>query len=209
MLINHLMKFRMLLCASLLVIFTVSLSGCKDDDEATPKLELRVDGETFSLEDAQIFLRLQGEHEGPQTLLTKTYVITDGEIVSGNGYYMEDYEDATYFIFLQLGIPEGNEWAAGEFVQYRNWGEVPAGGNASFITSGFLQSNQHILTTPPDMENDAVIISGGFNPDEKITIRLNGKLQYYRMDENEEWVISNEESKLNFSGTVINKPLQF
>lgn len=198
------MKLRSFYLTLPLIFAVTLLSACKEDDgKAKPVLELNAADNTYSLKDAQILFMGESETEGGQIFLYRRYIITDGELASGNGFYKVDYEHATYFIILQLGIPVGSEWTKGEFLQYNNWSVAPNEINVSYLTSNFDWSIDRYYNTHAS-EHAPVIVSGGFDPGDKISIKYEGNVQYHRLgDDNETWVITNEPCTLNFTGEVV------
>lgn len=205
MLISNLIKPK-LVCYGLLFLFaTLSLSGCKDDDDKSIMLggELTAADLTYSLNDARILFKGDGVTEGGNPFAYKRYFITDGEIVSGNGFAKDHYENATYFIMVQIGIPNGNEWATGEFPQYRNWSSTPAESNTAFLTSNFDWDIDRYFVTHSS-ENTPLVVSGGLDPGDRISITFSGNIQYERMGEDgETWLVTNEPCTFNFTGKVV------
>ena len=198
------MKLLSLLQTRSLIFVLALFSSCKEDeDKAAPVLELATADQLYSLKNAQIFFMGESETEGGQIFLYRRYIITDGEIISGNGFSKDHYENATYFVILQLGIPAESEWTKGEFLQYLNWGTAPNGANVSFLTSNFNWNNDRYYTTH-STEHAPLTVSGGFDPGEKISIKFSGNVQYQRFaEDNETWLNSNEACTLSFTGIVV------
>lgn len=87
------------------------LSGCKDEDEA-PLLRFQADDKSYSLKDAKLYLKLEGSYEGAVNYTYRDYLISDGELIEGqNGWSMDDYTNATYFIAFELASADPNSIA--------------------------------------------------------------------------------------------------
>jgi hypothetical protein len=198
-------KFKRDVNASLLVFIIVILSGCKDDEAVQPVRKLTAADQTYSLKNAKVYLRAESETEGVPKFLYRTYLITDGEIVSGGGFSETNYENETFFIVIQLGIPEGGEWSTGEFLQYRNWGDAPNDANVSFFTSLFMGELDEYYRTH-DTENTPLLVKGGIDPGDKVSFTFTGKFGFERLETTSGlWIVTSENSTLSFTGKIIDK----
>lgn len=192
------MKRFILLKPLLFICFVLIIGGCKDE-EAEPLLQFQTDNKTYSLKDANLYLRFQGEYEGAVNYTYRDYLISDGELIEGeNGWSMDDYTNATYLIAFELATAQPNLPGTGEFPLHRFWDNVTDGSNLSYF---FARFDGNTIDTPATNPAPVIIINGGAEPGDKMLIQFSGKIAY-RSTEGE---LTSFDGKLNFTGTVIDK----
>lgn len=189
-------------CLALLITFAV-FSGCKDDEKpAGPQIKI---GENkYSLKGAKLYLRIEGSYEGAVNYTYRDYLISDGDLIAGeNGWSLDDYANATYFIAFETAITSPNAATTGHYTLYRFWDDVTDGSNLSYF---FAEFDGRTYDTPDsDLKSD-IIISGGVNPGEEMTIKFSGEIAHRYVDNSTETVVYDPyDSKLFFTGTVIDK----
>lgn len=187
------------LSSTLFLAFSILiLISCKDDD-AEPKLEFQTDNKTISLKEAKLYLRVQGGYEGAVNYTYRDYMISDGELLPDkNGFSLDHYSNATYFIALEVASANPNLPMAGEYTLHRFWDNVTDGSNLSYIFAGFEDKT---VDTPDSGTKSPIIIIGGLEPGQTMTIEFDGEIAY-RSGSGE---LTPFEGKLNFTGTVIDK----
>ncbi len=194
---------RRILCFGLLLSCAVIFSGCQDDEKpALPQVKI---GENkYSLKDAKLYLRIEGSYEGAVNYTYRDYLISDGDLIAGeNGWSLNDYTNATYFIAFETAIASPNATTTGRYTLHRFWDEVTDGSNLSYFFAGF--DGRTYDTPDSDLKSD-IIISGGVNPGEEMTIKFSGEIAHRYVDNSTETVVYDPyDSKLFFTGTVIDK----
>lgn len=190
-------------CLAILVTVVGIFSGCQDDEKpALPQVKI---GENkYSLKDAKLYLRIEGSYEGAVNYTYRDYLISDGDLIAGeNGWSLNDYTNATYFIAFETAIASPNATTTGHYTLHRFWDEVTDGSNLSYF---FAEFDGRTYDTPDsDLKSD-IIISGGVNPGEEMTIKFSGEIAHRYVDNSTETVVYDPyDSKLFFTGTVIDK----
>lgn len=184
-----------------LLVFTFCLaflSGCKDEDEG-PLLRFQTDDKSYSLKDAKLYLKLEGSYEGAVNYTYRDYLISDGELIEGqNGWSMDDYTNATYFIAFELASADPNSIAPGDFPLHRFWDNVTNGSNLSYF---FGEFDELTIDTPNSNPTTPIVITGGTEPGDKMTIKFSGKIAY----RSEAGELTPFDGKLDFTGTIIDK----
>lgn len=195
---------KRIFCFSLsLVCCAVFFSGCQDDEKsALPQIKI---GENkYSLKDAKLYLRIEGSYEGAVNYTYRDYLISDGDLIDGeNGWSLNDYTNATYFIAFELASAEPNVPGVGSFPLHRFWDEVTDGSNLSYFFAEFegMTYDTHDTDLHP-----AIVTTGGGEPNEKMTVRFSGEIAHRYTDNSTETVVFDPyASKLVFTGTVIDK----
>lgn len=191
-------KLNVYLALAFIALFSIS---CSKDDEG-PAAKLTVGEEVFSLKGSKVYLAASGPwYENHKR---RTYCITDGEIMVGqDGYDLTDYTDATYFVVVDLAIPNDEEFAPGDFPQDYYW-EINADAKAGYIEME-TENEDYIVTPSSNTEHSPIKIKGGFDDGETITFSFEGKLEYSRPDGTDEGLTTVEDSKLSFQGKIIDK----
>lgn len=189
-------------CLALLITFAV-FSGCQDDEKpAGPQIKI---GENkYSLKGAKLYLRIEGSYEGAVNYTYRDYLISDGDLIAGeNGWSLDDYTNATYFIAFETAIASPNTTTTGHYTLHRFWDDVIDGSNLSYF---FAEFDGRTYDTPDsDLKSD-IVITGGVNPGEKMTIKFSGEIAHRYVDNSTETVVYDPyDSKLVFTGTVIDK----
>lgn len=186
-----------------LVCCAVIFSGCQDDEKpALPRIKI---GENkYSLEDAKLYLRIEGSYEGAVNYTYRDYLISDGDLIDGeNGWSLNDYTNATYFIAFELASSEPTVPGVGSFPLHRFWDDVTDGSNLSYFFAEFegMTYDTHDTDLHP-----AMVITGGAEPGKKMRIRFSGEIAHrYLISSGETAVFDPYDSELFFTGTVIDK----
>lgn len=189
---------NLLSCTLFFAFSILILISCKDDD-AEPKLQFQTDNKTISLKDAKLYLRIQGGYEGAVNYTYRDYLISDGELLpEKNGWSLDHYSNATYFIAFELAITEPNLPTAGNYPLHRFWDDVTDGSNLSYFFAGFEDKT---VDTPDSGTKSPIIIKGGLEPGQTMTTEFNGELAYRPGP----GILTPFEGKLNFTGIVIDK----
>lgn len=180
---------------ALLLNFVVA---CKDD-ETGPLLQFKTDSKTYSLKDAKLYFRTEGMYEGEVDYTYRDYLITDGELIDGeNGWSLTDYTNATYFIAFELATPLPSVPSSGNFPLHRFWDNVTDGSNLSYFFGGF---DDFTIDTPNSTPTTPIVITGGTEPGDKMTIKFSGKIAY----RSQAGDLTPFDGKLDFTGLVIDK----
>lgn len=152
-------------------------SACSDDEKTTAKKsEFVFDGETVSLKDANLLL-FSEENDGHGHIF-RNYFITDGtyaEEREGSGWLLTDYDDATYLLAVQVGTPEEEDLAPGEYPLYRSFSTAPETSNIGWVS---FESDTRYYETPTGLlDGDPIVIAGKFENGKTMTIAFTGTLQ--------------------------------
>lgn len=190
---------RRFLSRVLLIAFSLTiLIGCKDE-ETGPVLQFQTDNKTISLKDAKLYLRIDGQYEGAVDYTYRDYLISDGELLPDkNGFSLDHYTNATYFIAFELAIAEPDPYTAGSYTLHRFWDNVTDGSNLSYIFAGFEDKT---IDTPDSGTKSIITIKGGLEPGQTMTIAFDGELAY----RSGSGTLTSFDGKLNFTGTIIDK----
>lgn len=172
---------------SALLLIVVIMAACSDDDKM-PDQKFSFEGKKISLANAKVYLASEatlGDH------LTRSYYITDGTYIGGNGLDLANYTSETYALVIRIGVPQGEDITPGDFPQYAATLDAPDNVNFSHIT--FVSSNYRFQTTNNVTNGPALMIAGGVDPDETIIFRFDGSLTRY--------FVVTEEPEGQFPGT--------
>jgi len=171
------------------------LNGC-GNDESPSLLFKSSEGDVINLKGANLYLAGEGEYNGH---IYREYFISDGELTdSGNGWDLDDYTGATYYLAVQLGVPIGDDYAAGDY-PLSNWTTGDADANTGFIEMD-IETEYYTST----YNNDPIHVSGGFDDGDKMTLKFNGELAYHYPVESG-WEEKDVTGEFNYSGKVIDK----
>ncbi|MFN8887894.1 MAG: hypothetical protein ACK5WF_10565 [Cyclobacteriaceae bacterium] len=193
------MKRISLFTFSLAIFCITFLFSCKDE-ETKPLIQFQTNGKTYSLSKANLYLRLEGTYEGTTSNYTyRDYMISDGQLKEGeNGWSVDDYTNATYFIAFELATIKPNSISPGNFPLHRFWNNVTDGSNLSYFFADF----EGVTYDTPDSNPSPVFkISGGTEPNEKMTVEFTGKIAIRA----EGGALTPLDGKVNFMGTIIDK----
>jgi hypothetical protein len=190
----------------------VLLSSCKDDEKVSPKLEkvspkleFVFDGKTISLKGANLYLT--GEYNTGGSNVGRPYrdyVISDGIYTNADGdlgWSLDDYDGATYSLVIELFAPVDGDITVGEFPSYANWDLQEDNSTISFIYLESGTGNDEISYSSTNQNNSPVVVSGGLEDGDKMTLKFDGTL-IYRYFNGTSWVTNSVTGKFNYTGTV-------
>lgn len=186
------MNYRKIL-PGVFAVIVLLLSACGDDEKSSPKQQFTFEDGTISLKDVNLFLTDDEFYDG-ETGNYREYIITDGD-ANGTG--------ATFYIEVELGNEADEVLVAGTYPQYENWSEAPDNSNVSYIYSEIGDGDDYMELYPTDDANgdDDVVISGGMEDGETMTLKFNGTLMLYYFD-GANWVDKEVTGKFYFKGEV-------
>jgi hypothetical protein len=173
---------------SMLAIATLLLGACGDDEKPARKLQFAFGDETVSLKDASLFLDYEGFYNGH---LYRDYYITDAE--------------GTYYIEFEIAVPEEEEIVAGEYPAYYNWSLPSATSNIGYL---YAEGGDELEYVELDLLEDAdgddnIIVSGGVEDGETMTVKFKSTISYYHYDAStEDWITENVTGSLYFKGEI-------
>ena len=194
------MKLKSTLTSFMVAAFLVLIHSCSSDDTA-PKQQFVINGETITLKGANLYLtggsNCCNDHD------YRDYFITDGEFVSGSGWSKSDYTNATYYLAVELAVPAANGFEPGEFPIYYSFSSAPAESNISYIWYENAANDETYFDceSPETSEHESVVVSGGFDDGETMTVKFTGKLRVYYYD-GMNWVDEELTGKVYFKGEV-------
>jgi hypothetical protein len=167
-------KLSFAILATTLVIF----GSCSDDKDKGPSHEFTYGDKAFSLKGANMYLINNSVCCNNHSI--RAYSITDGVYSKepGWGWEAEDYTGETYFLIITLLEPNGGEHGTGEYPMYPWIGEESHTdvriGYVDFFT---VEDGNEIEYAPgDDHDNSPVVIQGGFDVDETLTVSFEGDL---------------------------------
>jgi hypothetical protein len=168
------------------------LGACGDDDKPSPKEQLTFDGETLSLKDANVFLVDAGALGDAHNY--HDYIITDGTS-GGSG--------ATFYIELTLAVPDEEEVGTGTYPVFEDYSDASETSNIGDIYAESGEDDEFVELYIPDGADgdDDLVISGGVEDGDNMTVKFNGTLTYYHLV-GEDWEDENITAKLYFKGKV-------
>ncbi len=190
----------------LLLLILLVFVSCSSDDATNLQLsKITFGDQTFSLNNANTYLL---RDEANATWKYRTYAISDGTYRDDgtNGWNLEDYENATFSLVLEIAIKLGETpqiLTTGEYPQWNNWREA-AESDDIMISYVRMGTANEIFETQQEAEGNthpAVIVSGGLNDGENIRLKSEGVMRYEDSENN----ISFPMFSLTFEGTVIDK----
>jgi hypothetical protein len=159
----------------------------------------------YSLKANKIYLTREGNYNGNTAYTYRDFMITDGTLNEGaDGWDLDEFTNATYYIAIELSTPSTNTLGPDEFPQYSNWSLVPENSNMSYIYSeaGEAADYLEVYTDDDNADLSPVVVTGGLDGEDKITLQFNGKLTIYHYD-GTNWVNTPQAGKFFFKGTVI------
>lgn len=193
---------RLLLLVSM-AIAAVIFSSCKDDDndDDAPAAEFVFANTTISLKDANIYRISNNTCCNNHSI--RAYVITDGVYsnVPGFGWEADDYTGETYYLIVTLLEPDGAEHGVGEYPMYPWWDLDAYTHERMAYVDLFTTADGNTMEylTGDDRDTSPVVIKGGMNIGEEMTISFEGQL-VYRINQVYQ---TYEKTHFNFSGKVL------
>lgn len=197
------MKVKSIFRSALALAFLILIS-C-GDESSSPKRQFVINGQTVTLKGANIYLT--GEYECCGGMEYREYFISDGEYTNGgggNGWSIEDYTDATYLIAVQLAILSEDDFEAGEFPLYNSFADALTDlSSASYVyfESAADDNTYFECDTPSGSDHEPVVVSGGMDDGDTMTLTFNGTLEIEYYD-GENWVEDEMTGKISFKGEV-------
>jgi hypothetical protein len=197
------MKLKKFLIYGLLLAM-VAGSSCSNDESGTSKAQFSFDGETISLQGANLYLTYDGEVDEH---IYRSYFISDGTYTNGDGnegHTFGDYENATYFLQIILAVPEENQFETGNYPQLNDWDNADDNSNFSYISLLTNEGDTEYYTDDTNNDDSPAEITGGVNGGEEMNIKFSGKLTVFKVEDGgfSEKTVS---GKFSFSGTVQEK----
>jgi hypothetical protein len=190
--LKPIMNYRRIL-STILALGIVLLSAC-GDDETSFRERFSFEDQTLAVKDAKVYLTYEGTFDGRPE---RDYLITDGVYNSESGLY----GDATYFIEVYLvEEEEEEEFRTGNYPAWDDWNDAASTSRISYIEAyaAMDDDNYFRLETLSDAEGeDNVKVSGGFDDGETITFKYSGDVNYYHLNDDDDWV--NETVSGNFT----------
>lgn len=186
---------------TLILIALAFFTSCGDD---ALKEEFSY-GDKLSLSKAKLYLANEDTYNGH---LYRDYFITDGTYTNNGGYYgwdISDYDNATYYFGIEIGVPEANDLGPGSFPQLDNWGNVGANDNVSYLYFEYPADGTdyyEVYTDSGTEDNSPVVVSGGIEDGKTMTIKFKGKLMHYYHN-GTGWVEETEDVRLAIQQKVI------
>lgn len=167
------------------------LAACGDDEKPNPKQEFTFGDQTVSLKGANIFIDYNGTYNGH---IYRDYYITDG---AANG------DGATYYIEFELAVPDGEEISAGKYPAFYDWSNASETSNIGYVYSEGGEDEQYFeVDLLEDADgSDEIIVSGGVNDGETMTVKFKGSVSYYHFD-GTNWVTETVNGKFYAKGEV-------
>jgi hypothetical protein len=194
------MNVRKLLFLVLLPTAVVIFGSCKDDENEEPTLAFVFGNISISLEGANFYLIANNNCCNNHS--TRTYVITDGVYSAdpGWGWEFDDYTGETYLLIVNLLEPDGAEHGVGEYQMYPWFNEEPYTHERMSYVGLYTTENGNSIRyiTGDDRDKSPVVVKGGLNIGDNMTISFEGLL-LHQLNQVEQ---TYEESRLHFSGTV-------
>jgi hypothetical protein len=161
-----------------LLLITLFIGACSDDSEA-PKEKFKGNGESFSLSNAKLYLKAEAAYSTAHgNFIKRDYIYTDGTFVSGNGWYLENYSNATYLVAFQASIPADDEFDGGTFPGAYYFNNVESGNAMYFYvkTDADAVGYYEVHDGEP---SGTFTISGAMNDGETMTLKFNGTLSHW------------------------------
>lgn len=182
------------------VVFSAGVQSCNDDEST--KLQFTFDGSgeevSFSLEGANIYLTENGENN--DALNYNFYAISDGTYKNGDGSSLSHYDNATYCFMINLAYSKTTGMTSGEFPT-RDMSDLTSTGNGSYIR--IRKENDQTNLSSDDGDDSPVIVTGGVNNGEKMTLKFKGALTYlHDCNESGECIRENGTGEFHFTGIV-------
>lgn len=190
----------------MLFVLSVSFTACHDDDGLS--FQFTAIDTKYSLDHARLYLMKENDYTTASgTFYTyRDYSLTDGTLVEGeDGNNMSDYTSATYLISVSISTPKSKALGPGEYPQYGKWYYVPDGSNMSIV---YTEANDGTMFSTQDKNEDtsSVVISGGINDGDEMTLKFNGKLTKFYFDDTGTQIEGSAETiELFYTGIVIDK----
>ena len=135
-------------------------TSCGDDSEGKA-LEIVLDGERVSLEDASLYLTGSSLGETHNSLI---YRISDG---TWNG---EGFSDASFYLMIEVAVPSSEEFEPGIFPADYGWSGF-TGSNISWVS---FENSEFDFVPLDDSVEDILTVSGGFDNGETMTLSFEG-----------------------------------
>ena len=185
---------------SITAVIGIMILGACGDDEPSRKEQFAFEGKTFGLKEANFYLTDVSTYDGRQY---REYLITDGE-------YTDGFEGSTYFIEVEFADEvDEDDFETGKFPQWYSWDDVPETSAMSYLeawSESEGDADYFYFWTPEEAQNDdhdPIVISGGINDDQTMTLKFDGTLMYEYYDtDTEEYIEELASGKFYVKGKV-------
>ncbi len=188
-----------------LSLFLIQSCENKDDDATNTILkEITFGDETFSLENANLYI-LRDSNSGIWKY--RDYIISDGAYKDNGsiGWNIEDYENATYALVIELAVrsEETSETIiTGEYPQWSSW-NTAASSDENMISYVYMVTSEgsyETLSESDGGDHPTIVVSGGVENGEKMIFNSEGIMAYDNGTDNIPVNFT-----LSFEGTVMDK----
>jgi hypothetical protein len=193
------------LCLTSIILF----NSCIDDDKkvkSAPPIEFISEEDTISLEGARLYLLHGGIYAGTHDY--RIYYLTDGFYTNGGsqeGRSLDDYRGASYFLEIRIGVPISKNFVTGKFPQHNDWNQAElSDSNLGFFlfARGTMDDLYGHRTEDSSDDVSPIIINGGIEHGEIMTVRFTGKMRYFHPDDVNP-IIKEVKGHFYFEATVI------
>lgn len=171
------MNFKKILTIALIV--GIALCNSCNSDEKGPKFYFTSDGETISLNEANLFL-VDMQYVGDSHLMVD-YLITDGTIDNfpiEQSWSLSNLENASYFILVRLASPGDGSLEAGNYPLHPSWYITASESNFSDVYASVGDEQNYVMyySNEGDEEHAPTIVTGEMGDGDTMSLRYNGKL---------------------------------
>jgi hypothetical protein len=183
-----------------LLIITLLIGGCSSDSEA-PKEQFKGDGETISLKNAKLYLVDQSNYSNAHgDFIYRDYFLTDGTYVSGSGWSLSDYTNATYLVSIEPIVLDTDDFAVGSYPSVYSFSTVTDNGVYFYMETAADESLYYESTSGESI--GTVSISGSLDDGGTATIKLSGKVSKWVYDVN--WTETEITGSMYVKAEVVN-----
>ncbi|MEO7992021.1 MAG: hypothetical protein ABI663_20890 [Chryseolinea sp.] len=179
--------------SAFLLAFALTLVNCGGDDES-PALQATVEGKKISLKNAKIYLANEDTYND---YTYRDYFISDGVPNNSSPWSLSDYDDATFFIAVELATKSVDGLSSGTYPAIDNWSTATGDKIAYLYYEVAVPGGDPLeYDNPSDVAGPNVVVKGKFDGDDTMTLSFSGNMVN---DDTEELVATN----VYFSGKVV------